>query len=214
MDVFIQYAIAASQFAVEDSGLVDHAGERARRGRVHRLGHRRFPHHRAMSTACSSSGGPRKISPFFIPAVDHQPGLGPGLDPVRRQGTEPGHLHGLLGIGARHRRLLRDHQARRRRCHDRGRIGGGDHADERRRLRRRCGRCRRATTSRRGPAVRSTRTATGSSSARAPACWSSRSSSTRRPAAPASTPRSSATACRATRITSPRRRRTATARSA
>ena len=62
-------------------------------------------------------------------------------------------------------------------------IAGGSeaavYADGRRRLRRACARCRRATTSRSAPAGRSTRTATASSSARAPASSSSRSSSSR-----------------------------------
>ena len=88
------------------------------------------------STRRCSSGGPRRISPFFIPGVHHQPGRRPGVDPVRRQGPELGDLHGLHGVGARHRRVVRDHPARRRRRHDCRRLRGGHHADGRRRVRR------------------------------------------------------------------------------
>ena len=62
----------------------------------------------------------------------------------------------------------------------------------------------------RQPPVRQA-TATASSWARAPACSSSRSSSTRSGAARRSTPSWSATACRPTPSTSPRRPKTATA---
>ena len=115
MDVFIQYAIAASQFAMDDAGADDHAGERRRASacssRRASAGSRTIEReHKALL-----EGGPRKISPFFIPVGDHQPRRRPGLDPVRRQGAELGDLHRLLGLGARHRRRLRDHPARRRR---------------------------------------------------------------------------------------------------
>ena len=145
------------------------------------------------------------------PRGHHQPGRRPGLDPLRRQGPELGDLHRLLRLGARHRRRVRDHPPRRRRRDDRRRLRGGDHADGRRRVR---GDARAVDAQRRArsaPAVRSTRTATASSWARAPASSSSRSSSSRSGAARRSTPSSSATACPPTRTTSPRRPRTATA---
>ena len=69
MDVFIQYAIAASQFAMDDCGLDDHAGERAARRRVHRVGHRRVHARSSASTRRCLEGGPRQISPFFIPSA-------------------------------------------------------------------------------------------------------------------------------------------------
>ena len=47
MDIFIQFAVAASQFAMDDSELDGDAGDRAARRRVHRVGHRRVHHHRA-----------------------------------------------------------------------------------------------------------------------------------------------------------------------
>ena len=134
------------------------------------------------------------------------------LDRVRAQGPEPRGGHRLFDRRARHRRCRAADRARRRRRHGRGRhrIAGQPHGA--RRLLRRCARCRPAsTTTRPTPRALTTRTATASSWARAPASWCWNSSSTPRRAAPRSTPSSSATACRATPITSPRRRRTATA---
>ena len=110
-------------------------------------GHRRVQHHRARARG-AARGRPAEDLAVLHPVGDHQPRVRPGVDPVRRQGAEPGDVHRLLGVGARHRRVVRDHQARRRRRDDRRRLGGGDHADERRRLRARCARCRRATTTR------------------------------------------------------------------
>ena len=162
MDVFIQFALAAAQFAVDDAGLtVTPEIARARR-RLHRVGHRRVPHHRARAQG-AARGRPAQISPFFIPRPSST------SPPARcRSASAPRartrHLHRVLGLGARHRRRLRDHPPRRRRRDDRGRLRGGDHADGHRRVRARCARCRRATTSRRRPAGRSTRIATASSS--------------------------------------------------
>ncbi len=67
MDVFIQYAIAASQFAVEDSGLVITPANAPEVGVCIGSGIGGFQtiedeHSELMQ------GGPRKISPFFIPA--------------------------------------------------------------------------------------------------------------------------------------------------
>ena len=59
-----------------------------------------------------------------------------GVHPVWRQRTEFRHLHRVLGVGARDRRRLRNHQAQRRRRHDCRRIGSGHHADGGRRIRR------------------------------------------------------------------------------
>ena len=67
MDVFIQYAIAASQYAVDDSGLSIGDGNRDRTGVFIASGIGGFStierEHRALL-----EGGPRRISPFFIPA--------------------------------------------------------------------------------------------------------------------------------------------------
>jgi 3-oxoacyl-[acyl-carrier-protein] synthase II len=68
MDVFIQYAIAASQFAVDDSGLEVTPDVAPRIGVFIASGIGGFTtierEHRALL-----EGGPRKISPFFIPSA-------------------------------------------------------------------------------------------------------------------------------------------------
>ncbi len=68
MDVFIQFAIAASQYAVDDSGLAIGDGNRDRVGVFIASGIGGFStierEHRALL-----EGGPRRISPFFIPAA-------------------------------------------------------------------------------------------------------------------------------------------------
>src|SRR6195256_3303188 len=67
MDVFIQYAIAASQFAVDDAGLKVASDEAPRVGVFIASGIGGFTtierEHKALL-----EGGPRKISPFFIPS--------------------------------------------------------------------------------------------------------------------------------------------------
>ena len=143
-----------------------HAGAVQARRRLHRVRDRRVHDHRARAQGAARG---RAAQDFAVlhPVRHHQPGRGPGLDPVRRQGAELGDLHGLLGVGARHRRCVRDHQARRRRRDDRRRLGGGDHADGRSAGSARCARCRPATTSRTRPAGPSTAIATASSSAKA-----------------------------------------------
>src|SRR5438034_1064211 len=68
MDVFIQYAIAASQFAVDDAGLTISPEDAPRVGVFIASGIGGFTtierEHRALL-----AGGPRKISPFFIPSA-------------------------------------------------------------------------------------------------------------------------------------------------
>ncbi len=68
MDVFIQYAIAASQFAMDDSSLGIDSSNAARVGVFIASGIGGFTtierEHKALLR-----GGPRKLSPFFIPSV-------------------------------------------------------------------------------------------------------------------------------------------------
>src|SRR5215831_13156094 len=68
MDVFIQYAIAASQYAVDDAGLTISPEDAPRVGVIIASGIGGFTtierEHRALL-----AGGPRKISPFFIPSA-------------------------------------------------------------------------------------------------------------------------------------------------
>jgi 3-oxoacyl-[acyl-carrier-protein] synthase II len=68
MDVFIQYAIAASQYAIDDAGLTIGEENRDQVGVFIASGIGGFStierEHRALL-----EGGPRRISPFFIPAA-------------------------------------------------------------------------------------------------------------------------------------------------
>ena len=91
MDIFIQYAIAASQFAVDDAGLVIGPDNADPGRRLHRVRASAGSPRSSASTRRCWRAGPRKISPFFIPVGHHQPGRRAGVDPVRRQGAEPGH---------------------------------------------------------------------------------------------------------------------------
>ncbi len=203
-------AIAASQFAMDDAKLTVGAEIATRVGVFIASGIGGFStierEHKALL-----EGGPRRISPFFIPAAIINLAAGQVSIRLRREGAELGDLHGLLGVGARHRRRLRDHQARRRRRDDCRRIGGRDHPDGRRRLRRDARAVDPQRRARAAPAGRSTTTATASSWARARASsiLEELEFATRR-GAPISTPSWSATACRPTRSTSPRRPKTAT----
>jgi 3-oxoacyl-[acyl-carrier-protein] synthase II len=79
--------------------------------------------------------GPRRISPFFIPAtiVNWPRAM---FDSHRRQGAEFRHRHRLHHQRALDRRFLPHHPARRRRRDDLRRRRGLHHADGRRRIRR------------------------------------------------------------------------------
>jgi 3-oxoacyl-[acyl-carrier-protein] synthase II len=68
MDVFIQYAIAASQFAVDDAALAFTAEEAPRVGVFIASGIGGFTTIEREHLALIK-GGPRKISPFFIPSA-------------------------------------------------------------------------------------------------------------------------------------------------
>ena len=68
MDAFIQYALAASEFAMEDSGLVIREDDAARVGVFIASGIGGFGTIEREHSALLK-GGPRRISPFFIPAT-------------------------------------------------------------------------------------------------------------------------------------------------
>ncbi len=112
-----------------------HRRERPGRRCVHRIGDRRL-HHDRTGAQGAARRRPAEDLAFLHPVGDHQPRGGPGVDPVRRERAEPGDLHRLLGVGACHRRGLRDHPARRRDRDDCWRLRSGDHPDGHRRLRR------------------------------------------------------------------------------
>ena len=135
MDVFIQFAIAASQFAMDDTGLKVGPDNATRVGVFIASGIGGFATIEREHTKLIE-GGPGKISPFFIPASIINLAAGHVSIRFGAKGPNLGHLHRVLGLGARARRRLRDHPARRRRRDDRRRVRGGDHADGRRRLRR------------------------------------------------------------------------------
>ena len=128
--------------------------------------------------------GPRRISPFFIPGPADQPRLRLRLDQARPEGAEPRGRHRLLDRRACDRRRVAADRARRRR-----RDGGRRHRIAGRAASRSpasppAARSRRiSTTGPRRPRAPTTRTATASSWARAPAPSCSRSSSTPRRAA-------------------------------
>ncbi len=81
-------------------------------------------------------GGPRKISPFFIPAAIVNLAAGPGFHALRRQGTERGDRDGLHHQRTFDWRFVPHHPAQRCRRDDRRRHGSGHHPDGRRRIRR------------------------------------------------------------------------------
>ena len=187
-----------------------HARDRHARRRVHRVGHRRLQHHRARAQG-AARGRPAPHLAVLHSRLHHQSRGRPGLHPLRRQGTELGDLHRLLGLGARHRRGARDHPPRRRRRDDRRRLRGGDHADGRRRVRRdaravdaqRRARARQPSVR---PGPRRLHHGRGLRRDHPRGARASPGAAARR-----STPSWSATACPPTRFTSPRRPKTATA---
>ena len=188
-------------------------GARAHR-RADRLGHRRPQHHRR-DRARAGEARPAPGQPVLHPGQPDQPGQRPGLDPVRLQGPEPRGGDRLLDRRARDRRRQPDDRARRCRRDGRRRRRGGGLPARHGRLRRRAGavdrfqrhagagvaalgRDRDGFVMGEGAGVRGARGARARASA----------------AAPRSMPRSRATACRATPITSPRPAPRATAASA
>ena len=210
MDVFIQYAVAASQFAMDDAGWRSRPRPRRDVGVFIGSGIGGFTtierEHEALL-----EGGPRRSRRSSFPSAIINLAAGQVSIRFGAKGPNSGDVHRVLGVGARHRRVVRDHPARRRRRDDRRRLGGGDHADGRRRLRRDA------------RAVDAQRRAGGASrpfdkdrdgfvigEGAGILILEELELAKRRGAR--STPRWSATACRPTRITSPRRPKTATAR--
>jgi 3-oxoacyl-[acyl-carrier-protein] synthase II len=68
MDLFIQYALAAAQYAMEDSGLIINEENAERVGVLVGAGLGGLPTIEKYHTILSESG-PKKISPFFIPML-------------------------------------------------------------------------------------------------------------------------------------------------
>ena len=108
MDVFIQFAIAASQFAMDDAKLPITQENAPNVGVFLGSGIGGFTtierEHKALL-----AGGTAPDLAVLHSVGHHQSGGGAGVDPLRRQRAEPGDVHGVLGVGACHRRLVRDH---------------------------------------------------------------------------------------------------------
>ena len=212
VDDFIIYAMAAAEQAIADSGYVaDTADKQERAGVLIGSGIGGLPGI-AETALLLKEKGPRRVSPFFIPG--RLINLAAGYVSIKHKLKGPNHAvvtacsTGAHAIGDAARIVALGDA-------DVMVAGGTEISDLPHRGRRLCRLPRAVDRLQRPPDARlrapTTRTATASSWARAPAssCW--RRSSTPRRAAPRSTPRSSATACRATPTTSPRRPRTATA---
>ncbi len=117
MGRFIHFAFAATQEAMAQSGLeitpeiADRVGVFIGSGiggfEIIEREHSNLLH-----------GGPRKISPFFIPAVDREHGGRANQHSLRRQGAYFGHGDGLRHVRQFHWRLGADDHAWRRRCDD------------------------------------------------------------------------------------------------
>ena len=169
MDVFIQYAIAASQFAMDDAALTVTPEDAPRVGVFIASGIGGFTtierEHKALL-----EGGPRKISPFFIPSAIINLAAGQVSIRFGAKGPNSATCTACSASAHAHRRRLRDHPARDGRRDDRGRIGSRHHADGHRRLRGAARAVARATTIPSARAGPSTRIATASSSAKARAC--------------------------------------------
>ena len=212
MDVFIQYAIAASQFAMDDSGLAITPENAPRRRRLHRLGHRRVHHHRARARGAARGRAAQDLARSSFPSAIIN--LAAGQVSIRFGAKGP-NLATCTACSASAHAIGESFEIIRRGDAD-AMIAGGSEAAITPMSVGGFGRAARAVDAQRragaARAGRSTRIATASSSAKAPASSSSRSSSTPGAAARRSTPSSSATARPPTRTTSPRRPRTATAR--
>ena len=140
MDTFIHYGLAASIQAVRDAGLPTNDAAERRAGRAHRragrLGHRRPAADRGRRTPNSTARGPRRISPFFVPASIINMISGHVSITLRLPGPEPGDRHRLHDRPALHRRGRPPDRIRRRRRDDRRRRRSDRLAAGRRRLRR------------------------------------------------------------------------------
>ncbi len=128
MGRFIHFALAATHEAMKMSGLKITPENDTRVGVHIGSGIGGFDiierEHSAML-----QGGPRKISPFFIPAAIINLAAGQVSIRYGAKGPERGDCNRLHHQRALHWRRLPHHSARRCRCHDRRRRGGGNHTD-------------------------------------------------------------------------------------
>ncbi len=170
MGRFIQFAIAAADFALKGSGLKVHAGRCRAGGRLHRQRHRRIRSHRARAPDAARTRAAPHLAVFH--SGDHrQSGVRLRFHPHRRQRSEFGHGHRLHHQRAFHRRFVPADPARRRRRHDLRRHGSLHHSHGHRRIRRHARAFHAQRRARSAPPVPGTRTATASWWAKAPASW-------------------------------------------
>ena len=111
MDVFIQYALAAAEFAVCDADLKDHTRDVVSRRRVHRVRYRWVYDHRA-GTQSADRGRSAAHFTVFHSVGHHQSGRRSGIDSIWRARAQFGDVHGVRRLGARDRRCIRDHSTR------------------------------------------------------------------------------------------------------
>ncbi len=94
MDLFIQYALAATKVAIQDAGL-DLAKEDAERvGVIVGTGLGGLPTLEKYHSILLERG-PGRISPFFIPMLIANEAPGQHSDTIRHKRAEPEHRHGV-----------------------------------------------------------------------------------------------------------------------
>ena len=120
MDLFIQYAVAAAQLAMDDSGLVIDDANAERVGVLVGAGLGGLPTIEKYHSALLE-GGYKKISPFFIPMLIIN--LAPGHISMRfgAKGPNLSSVSACATAHPFHRRCVSHNQAGRRRRHDRRR---------------------------------------------------------------------------------------------
>ena len=207
MDRFIQYALVAATEAVEDSGWQPESEEdRCATGVMIGSGIGGLETIYEASILVHDGTGAAAVAVLHSVRPD-QPRVRPCLHQVRLQGAEPQRGDRVRQWRARNRRRWPPDRAGRCRGDGGGRAEVSGEPSGHCRVLRLAGAVDRVQRhARPGPHARGTATATASSWARVRACWCWRNTNTPGSAARRFTPSCAATACRATRTTSPRRR--------
>ncbi len=117
MGRFIQLGIAASEFALAQSGLRGGCAQCRAGGCLYRQRHRRIRSDRARAQDTARKRSQPHLAVFHS-GHHHQSGLRLRFHPHRRQGSQFSHRHGLHHQRPLHRRFFQNHPARRRGRHD------------------------------------------------------------------------------------------------